>query len=167
MEKVRELYQLYEKRIFRYFLGLTLNYHVAEELTQETFFQVLRTFYRFRGDSQVTTWLYGTARNVYRTWKRKQALSPLPLEQEIIDLPDPNEPSSILEEKESLKLILNVLTDMPEKQREVIWLREYQDLSYEEIAVVMERSLAWVKVTLHRARSNFQNIYNERRKDAQ
>lgn len=165
MDNVRELYQLYEKRIFRYFYGLTLNHHAAEELTQETFFQVLKTFYRFRGDSQVTTWLYGTARNVYRTWKRKNNLPPLPLEEEILDMPDGRQPTDILLEKEELRFIIRILKSLPEKQREVLWLREWQELSYEEIAVITERSLSWVKVNLHRARLSFKSIYNERRTD--
>lgn len=163
MEKIKELYRLYEKKIFHYFFGLTLSYHVAEELTQETFFQVLKSFYRFRGDSQVTTWLYGIARNVYRTWRRKNHQSDSPLEEELLGVTETNGPLEILERKEDLRYLLEVLAALPINYKEVLWLREWQGLSYEEIAVITGHSLSWVKVNLHRARASFRSLYIKRR----
>ena len=55
LEGVKELYETYERYIFRYLYGLTLDYYVDEELTQETFFQVLKSFHRFHGDCHVST----------------------------------------------------------------------------------------------------------------
>ncbi|MEA1959687.1 MAG: RNA polymerase sigma factor [Bacillota bacterium] len=72
MESVHNLYITYEKYIFRYLYSLTLDYHQAEELTQETFFRVVKSIPRFRQDAHVSTWIYGIARNVYLEWIRKK-----------------------------------------------------------------------------------------------
>lgn len=162
MYSIEELYRTYEKPIFRYFYGLTTNYHLAEELTQETFFQVIRTIPFFRGDAQVTTWLYKVARNVLSMWKRKNNNYSLSFEHEHIEIPDYLQPSLITERKEKLQILLQVLRQLPENYREVLWLREWQELSYEEIAVITSHSVSWVKVTIHRARINFRQLYREK-----
>lgn len=162
MKTMEEIYKTYEKPIFHYFYGLTGNTHLAEELTQETFFQVLRTFSGFRGEAQVTTWLYKVARNVYSMWKRKQKASfPLP-EAELLKGPASYEPDTVLEFKEKLTLTGKVLQELPENYREVFWLREWHELAYEQIAVIMGKSVPWVKVTLHRARLQFRKNYAEK-----
>lgn len=161
MKKIEEIYKTYEKPIFQYFYGLTGNSHLAEELTQETFFQVLRTFSGFRGEAQVTTWLYKIARNVYSMWKRKQKASYPLTEKEILKGPVSHEPDTALELKEKVALTGRVLQELPEHYREVLWLREWHELAYEQIAAITGKSLPWVKVTLHRARLQFRKIYVE------
>lgn len=161
MHSIEELYKTYEKRIFRYFYGLTTDYHKAEELTQETFFQVVRTIPFFREDCQVTTWLYKVARNVYSMWKRNKHNHAISFDDETIEIPDPRDPSVIAEQNEKLALLLQALRRLPENYREVLWLREWQELSYEEIAVITSHSVSWVKVTLHRARISFRQLYGE------
>lgn len=161
MHSVEELYRKYEKPIFRYFYGLTTDYHRAEELTQETFYQVVRTLPFFRGDAGVTTWLYQVARNVFRMWQRKHNNDRISLDHGDIEIPDARQPSDIAEQGEKLELLLSALRQLPENYREVLWLREWQELSYEEIAVITAHSLSWVKVTLHRARVHFRKIYGE------
>jgi len=161
VQTVEQLYKLYEKPVFRYFYGLTTDYYLAEELTQETFFQVLRTIPMFRGDAKITTWLYKVARNVYGTRKRKKVNHSLPLNNESLQLPDQKEPADVLEQKEKVALLLRTLRQLPENYREVLWLREWQDLSYEEIAIITSHSVPWVKTTLHRARLHFHQLYGK------
>lgn len=162
MQTLEQLYKTYEKPIFRYFYGLTTNYHLAEELTQETFFQVVRTIPMFRGDSQITTWLYRIAHNVYSMWKRKKANHFVPLDNESLGILDDREPAVVFEQKEKLTVLRRTLSQLPVNYREVLWLREWQELSYEEIAVITSHSISWVKVTLYRARLNFRKLYEER-----
>ena len=161
LDNVRELYEAYESYVFKYLYGLTLNYHVAEELTQETFFQILKSFYSFRGDCHVKTWIYKIARNVYYQWCRKKSLPMVQLEEELFDIPDHTCPEEILERKEKNKSIKKALMEISEKYREVIWLRDWQELSYEEIAAVTNRPVSWVKVNIHRGRLEFKKSYKE------
>ena len=71
MEPMEQIYQQYAAMVYRYLLGLTRDADLAEELTQETFYQAIRTSERYDGTSKVSTWLCGIARNVLQTHRRK------------------------------------------------------------------------------------------------
>ena len=92
MESIKEIYETYEKYIFKYLYGLTLDFNLAEELTQETFFQVVKSFNKFRGDSHVSTWLYKIARNVYSQYFRKNTVKTISIDENIFDIPDKSGP---------------------------------------------------------------------------
>lgn len=162
MEKVKELYQCYERYIYAYMFGLTLNHHSAEELTQETFLQVLKSLSRFRGDAHVSTWLYKIARNVYSNWKRRNGRYEISLDDQNIDIADDRDIQKMVEEGEVQSHMEEILRKLPENYREVLWLREWQGLSCQEIAVITAHSSSWVRVNLHRARLSFKKYYLEK-----
>jgi len=160
LESVKELYEIYEKYIFKYLYGLTLNYHVAEELTQETFLQVIKSFHKFRGDCHVSTWIYKIGRNVYFQYCRKNDSIPIPIDEDMVDnIPYRYGPDEALEKKEKTKLIIDAFIQISEKQREIIWLRDWQGFSYQEIASITNHPVSWVKVNIHRARVAFKKVY--------
>ena len=165
METIETLYQQYHKPIFTYLYGLTHCKQAAEDLTQETFLQIIKSIHTFRGDSKVTTWIYGIARNVYRKWVVKNKnlkidFSPIPDDHP--DMTQSGSPEKTLESKEISNVIYWVLSCMPEHQKELIILRDWHSLSYEEIAKIMNRSLSWVKVNIYRSRAAFQKIYSQK-----
>jgi len=162
MESVKELYEIYEPYVFKYLYGLSLNYHVAEELTQETFFQIIKSFYSFRGECHVKTWIYKIARNVYFQWYRKKGVSILHIGDELFDIAGKGGPEESFEKKEKHQAIVYTLMQISEKYREILWLRDWQALSYEEIAAVTNKSISWVKVNIHRARLEFKKNYIEK-----
>lgn len=157
MNDVKDLYATYEKHIFIYLYRLTFDYHLAEDLTQETFFRVVKSFMRFRGDSNVTTWLYKIARNVYYEWSRKNNLKTVDIDS--MQITDYEDPQSLYEKKEKDREINKAFKNLPEKYREVLWLREWQGMTYEEIAIITDHSLDWVKVNIYRARRAFRENY--------
>lgn len=162
MKSIEEIYKTYEKPLFHYFYGLTGDYNLAEELTQETFFQIIRTISGFRKEAQLTTWLYKVARNVFSMWKRKQIATRFMLEVESLKSPVDREPEQVLERKENLALTMEILKNLSDSYREVLWLRDWHELTYEQISVITGRSLSWVKVTLHRARLQFRQSYRDK-----
>lgn len=162
MDSLKQLYTTYEKPIFRYLYGLTSDYHLAQDLTQETFFQAVKSFHRFRGDSNVTTWLYKIARNVYVLKMRKRTNRETSIENITIEGSDKNNPEEVLVSKERDEIIHSILEQIPEKHRELLLLREWQELSYEEISVITNRSLPWVKINIYRARRKFKKLYEEK-----
>lgn len=159
MESIKELYETYEQYIFRYLYGLTLNYHIAEDLTQETFFQLIKSSHRFRGDCHVSTWIFRIARNIYSQYCKKSTVKTVSIDDAMLYIPDSYGPEGALEKKERLKLIEKALLQVPEKQREVLWLRDWQNLPYEEIASIIGHSTSWVKVNIHRGRLAFKKVY--------
>ena len=74
MQQAEELYQRYAQVVYRYLMSLTHDADLAEELTQETFYQAIRTSDRFDQSCKVSTWLCGIARNVLRSHRRRNPL---------------------------------------------------------------------------------------------
>ena len=148
MQPMEEVYRQYARVVYRYLLGLTRDEDLAEELTQETFYQAVRTSARYDGSSQVSTWLCGIAKNVLRTHLRKH-----PTTEDIDDvtLPAPSAEAAVLREEERLELLKRVHA-LPEPAREVVYLRTYGSLSFKEIGAVLGRTENWARVTFYRAK---------------
>lgn len=166
MKRIRELYELYNKPIFRYFLRMTGSWEEAGELTQEAFYQACLSIFRFRNQSSLKTWLFSIARNVYlknlRGKKKEKIFSwdddfpiPEPTQEEITN------PASLIIQKEERQRILTALSRLSENFRTVIILKEYEQLSYEEIAGVLGQTVNWVRVTFFRAKQQLGQIYLE------
>ena len=129
MQPMEEIYQQYARTVYRYLLGLTRDGDLAEELTQETFYQAIRTSERFDGSCQVSTWLCGIARHVLQTHRRKH---PAMEDMDEVELPAPSAEQTVLAEAERLSL-LKRLHALPEPGREVVYLRLFGNLSFREI----------------------------------
>ena len=71
MEPMEEIYQQYARTVYRYLLGLTRDADLSEELTQETFYQAIRTSDRFDESCAVSTWLCAIAKRVLQTHRRR------------------------------------------------------------------------------------------------
>jgi len=146
----------------------------ARDLVQETFFQALRSLPSFRGESKLSTWLYSIARNValarYRKSKRhsyheEETLSHLA---ETADGPATgNSPANwnpvtetVHGEKRSL--VYEALEDLSENYREIIRMRDLEELSTKEVAQELGLSRVNVRVRLHRARKKLQDALEGR-----
>ena len=147
MQSMEQIYTEHWQLVYRYLLSLTRSADLAEELTQETFYQAVCSVHRFEGRSKVTTWLCGIAKNVYLTWQRKTAAQSIQLQ--------PTDAESVeewvfarAERKEILKHIYAMGTDM----KDVLYLRLLGDLSFREIGDILGKSENWARVTYHRGK---------------
>lgn len=149
MQSLEEIYKLYSKKVFVFLLSKTNNEQLAEELTQETFFQAVQCIDGFKGNSSILTWLCGIAKNVWLKYLRKHQeilfLDESSLEQ--IEAQDKNEKVS-WEQKEVLQLI----HCMNEPMREVMYLRLISNLSFAEIGEILGRTENWTRVTYFRGK---------------
>lgn len=138
----------------------------AYDLTQDVFCNALRALTSFRGDAKFSTWLYSIARNVclnrirQKSSAREQSLDELIEEQPHLELADDSSDVEEIAETHELQQIVNsVLSMLTPEQRMLITLRDFEQLSYEEIGQVMDISLANVKSKLHRARMAFKERF--------
>jgi len=170
MERVQQLYELYKNLILRYFLRLTGNMEEAGELTQETFYQACLSIHRFHQKSSAKTWLYAIARNVYLKNLRKKSkdkwlpFDKYPWSDTEFRVEDPGEQIVIQEARER---IAHALLKIPENHRTVLILKEYEQLSYEEIAEICGQTVNWARVTFFRAKRNLHQVYQELEGDEQ
>ena len=139
----------------------------AEDVAQDVFFQVYKSSGTFRRDCRVSTWIYRIAINRCRNFNRdnrkfRQAGElHLGLENEAWSgpgfvAPDRDDPASAWTVNETRDLIRKVVASLPEKQKAMLILNKFEGRSYQEIAEIMDVSVASVESCLHRAKLNLQ-----------
>lgn len=172
MERIKILYELHKEAIFRYFLRMTGNWEEAGELTQETFYQVCLSLYRFRQESSLKTWLFSIARNVYLKYLREKTNHRIkPWEEEMpykeISTQYEDHPAEVLILEEEREGIQKALVRLSENARTIIILKEYEQLSYEEIAGIFGQTVNWARVSFFRAKKQLGQVYREREGEQQ
>jgi len=132
----------------------------VEDITQQVFIRVWRSAGRYVARAKFTTWLLKITRNlVFNEMRRtkRHPRVPVQIDPEAEELPLKDEtgetPDAALLQAELQKAIESAIAQLPETQRMALVLRRYEDLSYEEIADILELSLPAVKSLLFRART--------------
>ncbi len=148
MQPMDAVYQQYAQTVYRYLLSLTRDEDLAEELTQETFYQAIRSSERFDGSCAVSTWLCAIAKHALAAWRRKHPAS------EDVDRLELAAPSAEAEAEtaEGRLALLKRLHALREPYREVLYLRVFGDLSFREIGEVQGKSENWARVTFYRGK---------------
>lgn len=141
---------------YRFCLGLLRDPDLAADAVQETGLRFLRQINGFRGDSQIRTWSLGIAINVVREMKRRrqrQSSTGLTSANDLADLVDDPAPpiGAATEFGESREALRQTLADLPDRQREAVVLRYFEDLSVEQTAELMGCAAGTVKATVHQA----------------
>ncbi len=146
------IYRQYAQTVYRFLLARTGSESLAEELTQETFYQAVKSIERYDGSCQVSTWLCGIARNVLLNHNRKQKQQPLSLE----EIPEPSGSSAEETVLESMgrEMLLAEIHRLPEPGREILYLHLLGGLSFREIGSILNQSENWARVNFYRAKHN-------------
>jgi RNA polymerase sigma factor (sigma-70 family) len=134
---------------------LTRNDHDAEDVAQEAFLRAMRFFDGFRGGS-VRPWLLTIVRNTYLTWLQKSKVKEMtPLEDRDVESHAAS-PEELLIERVDGQSLRRALDALPAEYREVLVLRELEELSYKEIAEITGIPMGTVMSRLARARRRLQ-----------
>lgn len=149
-ESYEGLYKENAALVYHFLLSKCRNPDVAEELTQETFFQALRSVDRYNGNCKISVWLCQIAKHLlYQYWeKRKESV---PLEDDWMISEEPGVERRVLAREELLD-VLSRLHRLPVNMREVVYLRVSGDLSFREIGKIMGKSENWARVNFFRAK---------------
>lgn len=161
-KELEELYATYAKPLYYYLLQMSGSAHVAEELVQETFFRATLSLDLYAGGS-AKSWLFTVARHAYLDeWRKRKRWNWVPFQEFFHEKSIAYSPDGIpLDEVLYMELVEDVqdiLGMLPENYRTVLYLREYEQCNYNELAQIMGLSINQVKVTLHRARKRFKQI---------
>ena len=145
---IERLIELYQDTIFSMALSFTKNSHQAEDLAQEAWIKILRGLPRFRHDSKFSTWIYRVTMNSFLNATRAQKR-----EQEVVGgLKAPEERAEGVGAKVDTALdVQEAVRALPAEFRSVLLLRYVADLSYKEVASVLELPLGTVQSRLKRA----------------
>jgi RNA polymerase sigma-70 factor (ECF subfamily) len=145
--------------LYGYALVLTQNRSDAEDLVQETYVRAIRAMGRLRDDSNVKGWLFTILRNIWLNELRQRRKAP-----EVVDVEADVRTSNLIDESAKnphdvyvgdldRRHVRKAIQQLPEEAREVILLREWEELSYQEIATVLDCPVGTVMSRLARARS--------------
>ena len=157
----RTLVERYQDRIYRTVLSLLRSPEEAEDVAQEVFVEVYQTIGQFRGDAALSTWLYRLATS--RALKNRQKArakkrfayftSLLGFDNDVLhEVPDHAHPLALLEGQQQLRFLLDRIARLPNQQQVAFTLRHEQELSYEEIADILNTTVPAVESLLFRAR---------------
>ena len=149
MDTPEQLYEENRDLVLCFLTRLTGNADLAEELTQETFYQAIRNLKNFRGDCCASTWLCSIAKNLYYTHCCKK--TPVPSESAAAGAASPDI-AELLLERDRRFFAHQLLHNLPDPFHEVFILRTFGDLSHREIGELFGKSESWARVTYYRAR---------------
>lgn len=149
--------ETYQDRIYRLVRRLLRDADEADDVTQEVFVKAYFRLSSFQGDSAFFTWLYRVAVNAATDWRKKwwrrkgASLDDSPRGAAGIVDEGPG-PTRLVHGRELGDRLTSALAELPEKYRAILVLREYEGLSYEEIARVLGLKKGTVESRLYRAR---------------
>ncbi|MFH1451160.1 MAG: RNA polymerase sigma factor [bacterium] len=157
MERFAEIYDLYVKKIYGFIYCKTFHRETAEDLTSETFLKALRGISKFKDEGNFSSWVYQIARNTvidyYRC--RKTAVNI----DDVWDLGEDVDIEGSLDQKAKLLEVKKYLAVLPSIQRDIVLMRIWQEMSYQEIAdavgkteencrVIFSRTLSKLRSTM-------------------
>ena len=149
------IYRQHAQTVYKFLLSQTRDPGLAEELTQETFYQAVRSIDRFDGKCKVSVWLCQIAKHLWYQQLRKQKQE-VPLSEEGVDVPLPSAEEETLDRAGRLELLRQVHS-LPEPYREVVYLRAFGDLSFREIGDVLGKTETWARVTFYRGKEKLRS----------
>ena len=146
------VYLQYRDMVYGYLFRLCQSHDLAEELTQETFYQALKKWNAFRGQSDIGTWLCSIARNqYYQVVRKKKELPAEDAERETT----PDFAEMVINRGIAIDAY-KALHHLPEPYREVFSMRTFSDLNYREISEIFGKTESWARVTCYRAKQMLQ-----------
>ena len=161
----------YKNKIFNTTLGIVQHYEDAEDLTQEVFIEIFQSIVHFKGESKLSTWIYRItltkSLEFLRKKKRKKRFAPvLSLFGKNNVLQEINKnyfhhPGVELENKEKAAILFNAIDKLAENQKTAFLLHKTEQLSYNEIAEIMQITIPSVESLMFRAKQNLQKLLGD------
>ena len=151
MFETEDIYQEYAQITFKYLISLCSDANLAEELTQETFYQAIKSSKRYDGSCKISTWLCQIAKHLwYQELDRRKRKGTVLLEDDFVsEHLTPEEQAGISQQKMELFKAVHVL-DVTAK--EVVLLRITGAFSFREIGEIFNKNENWARVTFYRAK---------------
>ena len=158
LDDLEKMCNLHYKYVKSYALSLCLNEAMAEDITQETFYNAIKKIDTFKNDCKIETWLCSIARNIFLNSKRKKQT------ENISDYPNlvvESNPEENVIKNENIKRILTEAVKLDTPYKEVFYMKTLGDMPYSTIADVFEKTVNWARVTYFRAKKQNEERLSE------
>lgn len=161
LQQASVLFARYHKRIFNFLRQYLNDTMLAEDLTQNVFLRLIKYRGSYREGHRFQSWIYQMARNVfadhYQANKNKSFVDVEKMSNHFADTTEHDD------EREAL--LQRSLTKLSDEQRELLVLTRFQQMKYEEVAEIMNTTVANIKVKVHRAIGKLREVYFELEKN--
>ena len=158
LEQAAVLFERYHLRLYNFLARLAMDKEVGEDLTQNVFLRMLKYKHTYKEGMRFQSWIYQLARNVfsdhYQSMKRTMNAK-VDIDKVADMLPDFNS----MEEEEKEARLHQSLKLLSEEQRELLVLTRFQHMKYEEVAEILDTTVANIKVKVHRAMIRLKEQY--------
>jgi RNA polymerase sigma factor (sigma-70 family) len=160
LQQASLLFERYHKRIFNFLARMTMDRDLAEDLTQNVFLRIIRYRTSYRQGLKFQSWIYQIARNVFSDHYQanKNRFSDFVDVEKVSDHMADHDDEDFDEQE---KLLHQSMAKLTEEQREVLVLTRFQHMKYEEVASIMDTTVANIKVKVHRAILKLREYYFE------
>lgn len=157
----RQLFEQYQHPVYNICYRMTGNREETEDITQDVFIKIFHAIGKFRGEAKLSSWIYRIVVNTCLKRERRKKLESwislefLFQEKEQFQPESPAEsPDQQIEIAEKEQIVQKAIQSLPARQKTALILHHYENLSYQEIAAIIETSLSAVESVLYRAKEN-------------
>lgn len=153
-----EIVKRWERKIFALCFGMLRREDEAKDATQEAFIAAYKNLSRFRGEAKVSSWLHRIAVNQCLTRKRREKTrsenffdDSESAEEKVFEAPSHLSPSKLAEKDERMKAVRQAVQSLPAELKQVVIMKEFEEMTFQEISDAMEMPLSTVKSRLYTA----------------
>jgi RNA polymerase sigma-70 factor (ECF subfamily) len=152
MQNIEEIYEEYFETVNKYLFCLTHNKEISDDLTQETFCRAVENINAFRNECKISVWLCQIAKNLwYNELKKNKKMDHID-DEHISMIPSKEEvENDVISNSNKLELYKR-LQKLDKQTREVVYLRITGELSFKEIADILNKTENWARVTYYRGK---------------
>ncbi len=151
MQNIEEIYKQYFKVVNNYLFCLTHSADIAEELTQETFYRAVKKIDTFKGKCKIQVWLCQIAKNLWIDELKRSKRYNYIFEEKNEPISQENLEDKTIKNTEKLYLFKKIQT-LDIETKEVMYLRLTGELSFKEIADILNKTETWARVTFYRGK---------------
>ena len=151
MDNMENIYNKYANSIKHYIFCITKDIGLAEDIMQETFVVAINQINKFRGDCEISVWLFSIAKKIlYKKTKKNSIYNMVPIDE--FELADNISIEEDCINKDNKLKLFEALQKLDPNTREVMYLRLTGDLTFKEIGKILNRTESWAKVTFFRGK---------------
>lgn len=162
MQNIEEIYKNYFQTVNRYLFCLTHDNDIAEDLTQETFCKAIKNIDTFKGNCKISVWLCEIAKNLWYDYLRKNKCIKIVNEDELSFIHSIETTEETVISNENISNFYKLICSLDEQTKKVFDLRMTGNLSFKEIATIMNKTESWARTVFYRGK---QKIKEERKNE--
>lgn len=161
IDSMAPLFENYQVRLYNFFIRLTYNRDLSQDLTQNVFYRIIKYRHTYNPEFKFRTWMYQMARNILADHYEKNKI--ITSDYYEADKFSGNIENNFekIKKQERHQALYEAMSKLSDEQKELLILSRFQGLKYEEISRINETSVGAIKVKIHRAINRLRELYFE------